>query len=226
MADEKVHPTLAERLVAVLAQTQAVPKAGYNEQQRYRYPTIGGVMEMVRVALAAHGVFLWTVPADVQFTDIAREGKASIACARLTVTFRLEDAATGETMAIAWPAEGQDVGDKAVAKALAAAQKTFLVRTFLLPSLDDEPDAPPQAGGARPRTNTGPARTPAAGVDLQTGEVKTINDRQLAMLRAKLAEANRSDLEACEKAGVSALRLLTNVQLDKLLDWIGPRRKP
>jgi len=229
------NPTLAARILQVISATSAVPKHGFNEQQRFSYARLEDVLEAVRLPMANAGVALLMLPGAAEFSDVPRpEGKAPMVRCRLPVVFRLIDSHGGEMMEIPWMGESTDIGDKSYAKAQAAAQKTFLQRTFLLPSGEDEPDSPP--GSARPRTNSGPARTPPAGVDLNTGDlpaaglqqagVKTINDRQLAMLRAKLAEANRSDLEACEKAGVSALKLLTNAQLDKLLDWIGPRRKP
>jgi len=219
------QPTLAARILQVISATSAVPKHGFNEQQRFRYARLEDVLEAVRLPMANAGVALLMLPGAAEFSDVPRpEGKAPMVRCRLPVVFRLIDSHGGETMEVPWMGESTDIGDKAYSKAQAAAQKTFLQRTFLLPSGEDEPDSP--AGSARPRTNSGPARTPPAGVDPNTGEVKTINERQLAMIRAKLAEADISDLQACEKAGVSALKLLTNAQLDKLLDWIGPRRKP
>ncbi|HUW30250.1 MAG TPA: ERF family protein [Planctomycetota bacterium] len=228
MNDERkaLTMTLAARLVSVIAETGAVPKAGFNQQQNYRYSTIGDVLEMVRGNLARNGVLLLMMPGNPEFAELTRgEGKAPMIACRLTVVFRFADALTGESLEIAWLAEGQDVGDKAVAKALAAAQKTFLVRTFLLPSLDDDPDAPPSGGAARPRTNTGPARTPPAGVDPNTGEVRVISEKQLKMIRGRLADAGIGESVACEQFHLLGLEELTNPGLDQVLAWMQTRRK-
>jgi len=230
--------TLQARLAKVVAETSAVPKAGFNPQQNYRYATAGDVLEMVRLALTRNGVLLTMHPGDPHLTELPREGKLPMICCRLPVTFSFWDVQTREALEIRWPAEAQDIGDKAIAKALTAAQKTFLLKTFLLPSLDDDSDAPPPNAGRAARPPARRSQAPPPGVDPATGEAKgaqparkgdprrRINENQLRMIRSRLAEANVSDEEACAKTNVSRLEDLTNELLDGLLDWLRGGTKP
>jgi len=214
--------SLAGRILQVISATSAVPKHGFNEQQRFSYARLEDVLEAVRLPMANAGVALLMLPGAAEFSDVPRpEGKAPMVRCRLPVVFRLIDSHSGEMMELPWMGEWTDIGDKAYAKAQAAAQKTFLQRTFLLPSGEDDPDASP--GQGRPaRGSTGPPR-----VDTATGEVtgRVINERQLKMIRAKLAEANLLDQAACDAVHVRTLEVLTNHQLDEVLAWLAARKK-
>jgi len=219
---------LLAKLVATIAASSPVAKHGYHANQQYQYATDTDVLMAVRDAMAANGVFLQTAPGPVEREELpATPGKTPMNAARLTVRFSLWDRDSGESMCIWWPAEARDTADKAVAKAITSALKTFLLKTFLLPAFDDGDTEPGGRPAARPRANGAPPRQPPPpGVDPNTGEVKTINEKQIKMIRLKLAQAKVGESVACEQARVLGLEDLTNHQLDELLAWLAARRKP
>jgi len=129
---------LVAKLNRVVAGTSAVMKRGFNENKRYFYATDADVLVAVREALAANGVFLFTIPGMAEHVTLPpAEGKVPMDQARLVVTFILHDEESGQWKGIDWPGEARDTTDKAEAKAITSAQKTFLLKQFLLPTFED-----------------------------------------------------------------------------------------
>ncbi|HUV96066.1 MAG TPA: ERF family protein [Acidobacteriaceae bacterium] len=215
---EAIKMTLAGRLVSVMAETGALVKHGYNEQKNYSYATDADVLQAVREALARNGVLLLTLPGQVVYSEVkSKDGKPMTVC-RLQVMFRFVDAITNESLEVEWPGEAIDVDDKATAKAITSGLKSFLLKTFLLPVIDDDADQdrrPRQQYRHRP----GPPGAPP-GVDAKTGEVKRLSDNQMNMLQARMQKFGATEEEILHAFNLKALPDMDNRTLDRVLKWL------
>lgn len=135
---------------AVMDDVRALAKDGVNKQgSGYKFRGIDAVMNAVGPALRHHGVSV--VPLKVKhhsIVDVLTGGnRTPMASARVHVKYRitgpLGDSFKGEAVA-----EAFDSGDKATAKAMSVAYRTFLLQALTLPTDDPDPDASSYARSA------------------------------------------------------------------------------
>lgn len=122
---------LARKLCAIMAQLERLPKNGYNEFHQYHYVLEADVTDALRKRLAEARVVM--IPA---LEHVQRDGDITT----VTMRFTLLDADSGETIVIPWQGQGQDKNDKGIPKAVTAATKYVLLKTFQL-SAGDDPEA-------------------------------------------------------------------------------------
>jgi hypothetical protein len=120
---------LASRLVAVMNEVGAVPKDRVNSFHGYSYVSADAVMNKVRKALVGSGIALSTEAELLRF-----EGGHAIV--RVTLTFNYGE----ESLSAQGIGQGFDKGDKAVMKAMTAAQKYAYATAFCI-SWGDDPEA-------------------------------------------------------------------------------------
>jgi len=128
-----------ELIVALMEEVQSLAKKEKNTSQGFNFRGIDAVMNVVGPALRKHGGFIVPVVVDKQHEIVAgKEGK-SLNYARLTVTFCVygDDA---QYIAGTVAAEAFDSGDKATAKAMSVAYRTFLLQLLCLPTDEPDPD--------------------------------------------------------------------------------------
>lgn len=137
MATDK--PTnLAAKLAAVMGEIPKLPKSGWNDFHKYAFASEADVSEAVRSALANAGiVMIPQVRGKARRIEI-ESAKGSRWITELTVDLLLTDGTEQFTVTVI--GQGEDSGDKGANKALTAAVKYGLLKTFLIPTGDD-PDA-------------------------------------------------------------------------------------
>jgi hypothetical protein len=171
--------TLIEKLAAVMAAVERVPKNGENKFHGYKYATEADLSDAVRASLARYGVMLIPSVEKVEWTKVPTQ-KGEERLATLTVKFTATDGKTDLSFVVI--GEGQDRGDKATYKAMTGATKYALLKLFLIPTGDDperdENDPPPKRAPAKPA----PAK-PAAATDARAAAAQ-----QAASVRASAAD--------------------------------------
>lgn len=136
-------------LQAVMADVQSLAKTDRNQSQGFNFRGIDAVMNAVGPALRKHGGFV--VPQVVEKSSEvqpARNG-GSLQVVRLTVAYQLFGS-EGEPITGVVAAEAFDSGDKATAKAMSVAYRTFLLQVLCLPTDEPDPDASSYELGKKP----------------------------------------------------------------------------
>ena len=128
------NATLYKKLAAVMGGISRVPKNGINQHFRYKFAQDSDVLDVVRSLLAEQSVAVF-----VSMTDLVQDGKIT----RATFEYTLACGDTGATITTRWTGEAADSQDKGINKAATAALKYWLLKTFLISTGDEDPDAGP-----------------------------------------------------------------------------------
>lgn len=149
--------SLAAKMAAIMGDVPTMIKNGQNVQQKYAYVTAEDVKASLRPLLKKHKVAVFSSMVGVD----RKEGTTKSGGASMTTVahmrFVLACGDSGETMQCEWFGESTDYGDKSVNKAATAAEKYFLINTFLLSTT--EPDADEEAIEVVPFANPVPVST-------------------------------------------------------------------
>lgn len=132
--------TAQQAVLAVMNEVQAVGKTGRNTSQGFNFRGIDAVMNAVGPAFRKHGAFV--VPSVVSnVSDILpTKSGGSLNVIRLNVEFAIYGQ-EGDPIIGAVYAEAMDSGDKAGAKAMSVALRTFLLQVLCLPTDEPDPDS-------------------------------------------------------------------------------------
>jgi hypothetical protein len=154
---------LAGKLVKILGALGAVEKKGYNAHQKYHYMREVDVMEALKAQLIAEKIIMLT---SSEFVDIQRkENKDKVEFVTTVKTIHtFIDAETNEQLSINSVGSGYDSSDKGASKAITAAVKYAIMKTFMISDegADIENDGKTvQAPVAAPQTFKAPAVTAA-----------------------------------------------------------------
>lgn len=182
----------------VMQDVGVVGKTGFNEAQRFKFRGVDAVINAVSPALRKHGGFI--VP-DVIDSTVERVPSAKggvLNTVRLMVRFNVFAVGSDTPISGVVAAEAFDSGDKATAKAMSVAYRTFLIQLLCLPT--DEPD---------PDEDT---YTVAPAVNKQTGEIvdwvarakqsKTMDELKQTYALAAKSGASERDLAAIKAVNV------------------------
>lgn len=134
--------TAAESIAGVLAKVKAVGKDSRNQQQGFNFRGIDAVMNAVHPALREVGGFIVPTVLSTEYVEAGttKNGAAILSC-RVAVTYAWHGTDGGAPIAGTVAAEANDMADKATAKAMSVAYRTFLLQTLCLPTDDPDPDA-------------------------------------------------------------------------------------
>jgi hypothetical protein len=138
---------LVEKLAAVMAKVERVPKTGWNDFHKYKYATEADITDAVRAEMAAQGVMLFPSVEHIDWKDMPTKSGAVERLATMTVKFTATDGKDSVSFTVL--GEGQDRSDKATYKAMTGATKYALLKLFLIPTGDDperEESEKPQTG--------------------------------------------------------------------------------
>jgi len=119
---------LALKVIQIMGALQRLPKNGFNELSQYHYVQEADVTDQLRGLMTQAHLVLFS-----QVESVSRENDLTTTW----MTFTLIDADSGETHVARWPGQGHDRSDKGIAKAITAATKYFLLKTFMLSAGDD-----------------------------------------------------------------------------------------
>ena len=132
--------TAREVILAVMNEVQAVAKRDRNSAQGFNFRGIDAVVNKVGPALrTAGGFILPEIKEATHSTAVTAKGSAINVC-HLTVQFGIYGL-DGEPIVGSVQAEAFDSGDKATAKAMSVALRTFLLQVLALPTDEPDPDS-------------------------------------------------------------------------------------
>lgn len=139
--------TVHQALSKVMGDVQAVKKDSKNQAQRFNFRGIDAVMNAVGPALRKYGVTI--LPEDVEVhrsngTTVSGKQTAEVV---IKVTYRICGPA-GDSIHGKVAAEAMDFGDKAIAKAMSVAYRTFLLQALTIPTDEPDPDSESYERGA------------------------------------------------------------------------------
>lgn len=172
------QPKLAAKLVKILGAMGSVEKKGYNAHQKYHYMREVDIMEALKAQLIENDIIMLTSSkfADIQKKE-GKEGKVEfVTTVETTHTFL--DSETQEQLSITSVGSGYDSSDKGASKAITAAVKYAIMKTFMVSDegSDIENDGvTAQAPAAAPRTgfNRGAKAAAVAAPVATTAKVET-----------------------------------------------------
>lgn len=127
-------------VLALMKDVQGLAKKDLNKQQGFNFRGIDAVMNAVGPALRNAGGFIVPeVLAKESETLPARNG-GSLNTVRITVAYSVHGS-EGDPIVGVVAAEAFDSGDKATAKAMSVAYRTFLLQLLCLPTDEPDPDS-------------------------------------------------------------------------------------
>lgn len=132
--------TVHQALSKVMAEVQAVRKDSKNQAQRFNFRGIDAVMNAVGPALRKHGVVILPEEVDVHRTNGTTANGKQTAEVVVKVTYRVYGP-NGDSIHGKVAAEAMDFGDKAIAKAMSVAYRTFLLQALTIPTDEPDPDS-------------------------------------------------------------------------------------
>lgn len=146
--------TAQQAVLAVMNEVSSVGKTGVNASQNFKFRGIDAVMNAVGPAFRKHGAFVVpTVLSNVSDILPTKSG-GSLNVIRLNVEFAIYGT-EGEPIVGCVYAEAMDSGDKAGAKAMSVALRTFLLQVLCLPTDEPDPDLSTYELGATNQTVSG-----------------------------------------------------------------------
>jgi hypothetical protein len=126
-------------VLAVMAEVQGVAKKEKNTAQNFNFRGIDAVMNAVGPALRKHGGYLTQSIISVDYSTMASKNGGSLNIVRGIVQFNIFGS-EGEPVTGDVAAESFDSGDKATAKMMSVALRTFLLQALALPTDEPDPD--------------------------------------------------------------------------------------
>ena len=133
-------PTVHQALSKVMEAVQAVRKDSKNQAQRFNFRGIDAVMNAVGPALRKHGVVILPEDVEVHRSNGTTASGKQTAEVVIKVTYRVYGPA-GDSIHGKVAAEAMDFGDKALAKAMSVAYRTFLLQALTIPTDEPDPDS-------------------------------------------------------------------------------------
>ena len=131
---------LASKFIQVMQERSHIEKNGVNSFHKYKYATSSDVMLKVNAALTKYGIASFVSPSLISLQEV-KTAKGNIDhFATVEVEIKLIDKDSGEEAILKGLGNGQDNGDKAVAKALTSAMKYAYMMSLAI-STGDDPEA-------------------------------------------------------------------------------------
>lgn len=187
---------LASKIIKVMDDCHYVEKDKANAFHKYRYASAEAILSRVNAALVSHGIatFAKTEILSSETLTTAKGSPEKFVTARVVIT--LVDAQTGEAQEISGMGSGQDVGDKAIAKAQTMATKYAWITSLCIATGDDpeeDEDLDRRLQESAPKKDVLPQEVPSKKVEPATllkRVEKVRSQRELQMLVEEARAAN------------------------------------
>lgn len=157
--EDGIPSGLFSKLAAVTQAMGKLPKSGWNAHFKYAFVRSEDVLETVRKELSERNVAFLPMITGHRVETIEKtynnEKKIQLKTV-LDMMFVFADGDSGETFKCPWVAEAIDDQDKGVTKAVTSGVKYFLLKNFLIPTGEDDPDA--SNGEQHPEAAKAPAK--------------------------------------------------------------------
>jgi hypothetical protein len=153
-----------KKIHKIMVELGAVGKTGKNEHQRYRFREIDEIYNKLNPLLREQGVVCFPTIAEGSLAKSYRQnsrGSAVEDCS-VVVKYRYVAVEDGSEVEVSGVGSGSDVGDKALYKALAGADKYAIIQMFKLPTEDNlgVPSDPEHGEGNNYRSDNSIERHP------------------------------------------------------------------
>jgi len=132
--------TSAEIVIAVMTTVRAVGKTGVNQQQKFKFRGIDAVVNAIGPALRDAGGFIVPTVLRSDYSEGRSAAGGTLNRVHLEVMFSIFGS-EGEPVTGTVMAEAFDSGDKATAKCMSVAFRTFMLQVFCLPTDEPDPDS-------------------------------------------------------------------------------------
>lgn len=132
--------TAAEVVLAVMNDVQGLAKRDKNQAQGFSFRGIDSVMNVVGPALRKAGGFIVPEIRSVKHETLTTAKGSQMNAAFVEVMFSVYGS-DGDPITGAVASEAFDSGDKATAKAMSVAMRTFLLQLLCLPTDEPDPDS-------------------------------------------------------------------------------------
>ena len=127
--------TLSQKLLSIRKQIPSIGKDGKNEHQKYEYVSSSKILGVLRKLMDEEGILLEPSIHSARVTPVGKQ-----LLTELTMSMTWKDVKTLDKLIYPWYAQGMDMGEKGVGKALTYAEKYFLLKYFNIPTDQDDPD--------------------------------------------------------------------------------------
>ena len=131
--------TIHQRLSAVMEDVGAVGKGERNAQQGFNFRGVDAVVKAVAPALRKHGVTVMPTVLEKSTAESTTRNGGSMETVYLTVQYTLFGPA-GDSVTGIVAAQANDTADKATAKAMSVAYRTFWLQALCIPTDEPDPD--------------------------------------------------------------------------------------
>lgn len=139
MEDSKNTRTVDERWSDVMGELRELAKSERNNFHNFNFRGIDSVMNAVGPKLRKHGVSIIPNAQKIMLdTAPSQQGKLT-QIVRVHVEYTIRGK-SGDSITGSSYGEANDTGDKATAKAMSVAYRTFLLQALCLPTHDTDPD--------------------------------------------------------------------------------------
>lgn len=133
--------SLFTKLLEIQKSVDAFVKDGTNQSDKYDYASSEAVLSVIRPKLNELGLLLLPLVTAGRVHEGTTKSGTTRFLTELDMIFRWVDTDTNETLDIPFYAQGVDLaGEKGVGKANTYAEKTYLMKTFHVPTTKDDPD--------------------------------------------------------------------------------------
>ena len=153
------HLTVHQALSRVMGDVQAVRKDSKNQAQKFLFRGIDAVLNAVGPALRKHGVTILPEDVEVHRSNGTTTSGKQTAEVVIKVTYRIYGP-NGDSIHGKVAAEAMDFGDKAIAKAMSVAYRTFLLQALTIPTDEPDPDSESYERGVPNGTGASQQNTP------------------------------------------------------------------
>lgn len=192
---------LAAKLVDILKELGSVPKKGFNKNQNYHYMREVDVLEALKEQLVQKKIILLTSSKHVETKEKAKidknDNKVVEFVTTVSTTHTFIDSDTGESYSIDSVGQGYDSLDKGASKAITAATKYALMKTFMISDegADIENDGiTPQAPVATSKTFNKPTTTKIVAAPGNKVETKQVGDVAQVTISGPVPEEPKEEL--------------------------------
>lgn len=248
MAEQQQTPettpplSIYARMAGIMSQISRMQKTGHNKFQNYDFATDADVLDELRGKLAEANIAF--LPSMVKSEQVIGETKKGDPTTHTVCyfEFRFFCGYTGEVIVALWQGEATDNSDKGINKAATAAEKYFLMKTFMI-STGNDPDAespettrrnnqrppvqqqpPPAQPKQQPAAPKAPPaqQQPAANVSAleapAASATTSATSIDWAVVRSKMRELNwnpdnQKHMETCFPAGTSGMTTAELVEM-------------
>jgi hypothetical protein len=174
-------------VIAVMREVEGLAKRDKNTAQGFNFRGIDAVMNAVGPALRKHGGFVLPRIMGMQHETMPSKNGGTLNVVRLNVDYSVYGD-EGDPITGSVAAEAFDSGDKATAKAMSVAYRTFLLQLLCLPTDEIDPDA----------QNYELAEVKARDWDLEVAALTTIDNARKLYAEARGAKAGAKVLKSIE----------------------------